>query len=232
MSNDDKYLILGASRGGTTIIASALGSHPSVAILDEEMSGALNKITGGKIPGVKLCIPNQIELDRRWHPLFKLGLMSGYLRKSMIMNRVPLSPLSIRDYDRFGNIRHICIIRHPAGVISAIMNRENRSQKVALYRWRRCLEVFKAIDQDPSYNPVFISFENLVIAPEETLRSLCSEIDLEFAEQMLSAPTRNTRYTSGSFDSTKANYEHSELIWHFLPESICELYKTLNSKAL
>jgi len=65
ISEDEKYLLLGASRGDTTILAAALGAHPDVAMLDQDMNGAFNKIIGGKIPGVKLCVPNHIELDKK-----------------------------------------------------------------------------------------------------------------------------------------------------------------------
>ena len=228
----DKYLILGASRGGTTILAAALGAHPHVAILDEDMFGSFVKIIGGKTPGVKLCVPNQIELNKRWHFFYKLWVLSGFLRKSLLMNKVPRSPLSIRDYDRYGSIRHVCILRHPAGVIPAIMNREGRSQEVAAYRWRRCVEVFKELDDNPNYSPVFVSFEKLVMQPADTLRGLCSQLGIVFDQEMLSAPSRNTRYTGTGFDSTKADYEDKQTIWESLPPPVREIYNELEQKAL
>ena len=229
---DQKYLILGASRGGTTILAAALGSHPSVAILDEEQTGALNRLTGNKIAGVKLCVPNQVELDRRWNPVFSPGLSCGFFRKSMFMSKMPKSRLSIRDYDAFGEIRHICILRHPAGVIPSIVKRERRSSKVACYRWQRCIEVFADLDRDARYDPIFISFERLVSEPERTLRRLSEALGLEFSECMLGAPSNNVRYQSQGFDAAKAEYENADQIWDQLPKELKGLYTDLCEKSL
>lgn len=225
-------MILGTSRGGTTIMAAALGAHPLITILDEDMTGAFDKVVGGKTPGVKLCVPNQIEIEKRWHPIFYIGLSNGRFRKSLLMNKVPRSKLNIHDYTQYGDIKHICILRHPAGVIPSIMNRENRSQDVALYRWKRTVEIFNELYNTPAYSPVFISFEKLIKTPEKTLRSLCENLGVNYSEEMLTAPSKNSRYTKNSFDFSKAQYQDEEAIWDIIPDSIRSLYKTIDEKTL
>lgn len=229
---DVKFMVLGASRGGTTLLAAALGAHPKVAMLDEDMSGAFDRVVGGKIAGVKLCVPNQIEFERRWNPLYAPGLLGGAMRKSLFMNRQPKSRLSIRDYDRFGPIRHIGIARHPAGVIPAIMKRENRGIAVASYRWQRCMNVFKALSGESAYKPVFVTFEDLVRQPEGTLKALCAALEIDFSAQMLEAPSRNDRYQSKGFDPVKAEYEDEEAIWTKLPAGAKVLYDEICANAV
>lgn len=225
--NKIRYMILGTSRGGTTILAAALGAHPLVAVLDEDMTGAFDRITGGKIPGIKLCVPNQIELDKRWNPIFRIGLTGGYFRKSLFMNKIPKSSLNIRDYGNFGDIKHICILRHPAGVIPSIINREHRSEKVAIYRWQRTIEVFNELNSDRTFAPVYISFEKLITNPEDTLQKLCANLGIPYSSQMLEAPSRNARYTGSNFDSRKGIYINKEEIWRKIPQDTRRLYEKL-----
>jgi hypothetical protein len=225
----EKIMVLGASRGGTTILAATLGSHSRVAMLDEDLSGAFVRITGNKIPAVKLCVPNQIEFEKRWSPLYRLGLMNGFFRKSAFMNRIPKSPRSIADYHAQGGIRPVCVLRHPAGVIPAIMKRENKKEKVAVYRWQRCLAVFKTLQQDGRYNPVFVSFEKLVTAPEPTLRALCDALGLPYEDQMLAAPQNNERYTQKTFEPAKAAYEKQDEIWSLLPPRCRDDYRMIEN---
>ena len=229
---DCKILLLGASRGGTTLLAAALGAHSRIAMLDEDMGLALNRITGGKIPAVKLCVPNQIELQRRWHWIYAPGMLTGSLRKSLFMSRVPKSRYAIRDYDRLGTVRHVCILRHPAGVIGAIQAREKRSAKVAQYRYRRHLQIFQSLLDDPAYQPVLVSFEALVRQPETILAALCRALGLEFEAIMLDAPIRNSRYPSDGFDASKADYDEAELIWQQLPAAARAQYETLSACCL
>ena len=63
INEDEKYLLLGASRGGTTLLAGAQAVHSDVAMLDQAMSAAFNSILVGRIPSVKLRVPNHTELD-------------------------------------------------------------------------------------------------------------------------------------------------------------------------
>ncbi len=227
-----KFLVLGAARGGTTILSSALGAHSQIAMLDEDMGMAFTRVTGGKIPAVKLCVPNQIELTRRWQPIFGPGMWAGRFRKSLFMSKIPKSPYSIRDYDEYGPIRHICILRHPAGVMPAVMKRENRSLAVASYRYRRCVEVFADLVADETSNPVIVSFERLVSEPEEVLRNLMDKLELPFEVQMLEAPSRNQRYTASAFDASKGVYEETDAIWSKLPDSTRSRYEQILNLAI
>jgi len=159
-------------------------------------------------------------------------MKSGFLRKSMFMNRIPKSRLCIRDYDHFGTIRHICILRHPAGVIPSIMKRERRSLAVASYRWMRCVEVFRRLNDNNAYAPIIVSFEDFIRQPEAMLKSLCAQLELVFSDQMIEAPARNARYRTKGFDPKRAEYEEYETIWQCLPEDAFDLYNSVYEKRI
>lgn len=197
-------VLLGAARGGTTLLATAVGAHPQVACLDEDLTCAHDRIVGGKIRAVKLCVPNHVELTRRWTPWATPGLWFGSTRKSLWMNRRPLSRYSIADITELGDTQHVGIVRDPRAVIAAIRRRENRSPKVAAYRVRRCVEVLEGLSELAARPPAIVAFDRLVQAPEAVLRALCDRLEIAFDPGMLDAPTVNRRYPGIGFDPERS----------------------------
>jgi hypothetical protein len=221
-------LVLGTSRGGTTLLSASLGAHPMIAMLDEDHGNAIGRITGGKIAANKLCVPNQIELTRKWHWYYTPGLSNGFFRKTLFMNKIPKGRLSIIDYDQMGDIVYIGVLRHPAGVLQSIRARENKSLKVACYRWQRCLEVFEHMENSNRYFAV-VDFEKLVAQPEETLQAICKWMSLDYDAQMLEGPQRNARYAQEgqSFAKEKAHYENADDIWSHFEKDMRARYESL-----
>ena len=204
MTSPSHLVILGAARGGTTLLATALGAHPRIACLDEDLTGAFNLIVGDKVRGVKLCVPNHVELYRRWNPMFTPGLWFGTTRKSPLMNRVPLSPKSIADLTAYGDTQCVIILRDPRAVVGAIVRRERRKMRVAAYRWRRCVEVADSLAELSGRAPIVVDFDRLVTDPEGVLRKLCERLALTYEDAVLNAPALNRRYPGTGFDTGRA----------------------------
>jgi len=203
MDSNFKLLVLGCSRSGTTLLAAALGAHPEVAMLDEDQDGAIDKITGGKIAGVKLCVPNQIDWDRKWHWLYSPGMMNGYFRKSLFMAKIPRMRETILDFiEQRSPLKIVGIIRHPDDVINSIMVRENRSRSLANYRWQQCIKAMQNIHSSdvPS---IIVEYEKFVNNPKLTCNKLCDFLGIPFDGKMLEAPSRNSRYSQTGFRNTK-----------------------------
>ena len=205
-------IVLGASRGGTTLLATALGAHPDIACLDEDLTGAFDLVVGGKIRAVKLCVPNHVELTRRWTPVLTPGLWFGTTRKSLFMNRWPKSRHALTDLSRLGDVQPVGIVRDPQAVLGAIRRRENRSLKVAAYRWTRCIEVLDGLGSLAARPPLIVSFDRLVEAPEATLTALSRALAIAFDPAMLSAPQVNRRYPNAGFDASRAATAGAEAI--------------------
>jgi hypothetical protein len=234
MAAPTHMILLGASRGGTTLLATAMGAHPQIACLDQDLNCAHHLLVGGKIRAVKLCVPNHVELERRWNPLFTPGLWFGTTRKSLLMNRQPKSRFSIRDMTRLGDTQHVGIVRDPHAVIGAIRRRENRSLKVAAYRYRRCLEVLDGLARMADRPPAIVAFDRLVQAPEATLAALCGHLDIAFDPIMLTAPAVNRRYPGDAFDAGRAGTAgHDEIdVTRLLPAATLDLYESLRARSL
>ena len=215
-------------------MAAALGAHSRIAMLDEELTGAFDRLTGGKIKGVKLCVPNQIELNRRWHAIYRIGTLNNWLRRSMLMNLVPRASLSIRDHDRFGQVRHVCMLRDPRAVVSSIIRRDGRSHRVGLYRWQRCIHIFDELRDSAREPPCFVSFDRLVTDPETTLRRVCAELEIDFEPQMLNAPSLNERYKMTSFDGSRSGKSvHGAAVdTSSIPQTVWRIYQSLLEQAV
>lgn len=233
MTAPSHLLILGASRGGTTLLATALGAHPRIACLDEDLTGAFDRIVGDKVRALKLCVPNHVELHRRWNPLYTPGLWFGATRKSLAMNRLPKSPRSIADLHALGDTQCIAILRDPRAVLGAIAKRERRSVRVAAYRWQRAIEVADGLSGLPGRPPVMIDFDRLVREPEAVLAGVCSRLELGFDDGVLAAPAFNRRYPGRAFDAGRAgaagNDDLDPTAW--VPEAALATYRRLKAQS-
>jgi hypothetical protein len=234
MTSPSHLVILGASRGGTTLLATALGAHPRIACLDEDLTGAFNRIVGDKIRGLKVCVPNHVELHRRWSPWFSPGLWFGSTRKSFAMNRIPKSRLSIADLVAYGDTQCVAVLRDPRAVIGAIGRRENRSRRVAAYRWQRSVEVAAGLSDLPGRPPVIVDFDRLVRDPENVFGNLCHEMSLEFTDTLLTAPSLNRRYPGSGFDASRAGaagYDDLD-VSPWLPDHVLSAYTRLKAQSV
>lgn len=235
MSTPTHLLILGTARGGTTLLATVLGAHPMIACLDEDLTGAFDRVVGGKIRAVKLCVPNHVELTRRWQPVFTPGLWFGAVRKTMAMNRVPRSRLSIMDLLGLGDVQCVLLLRDPRAVIGALGRRENRVPRVAAYRWRRSVEVAAAlVDRAGDRPPVIVEFDRLVREPETVLRGICDRLSLSFSPEMLKGPTLNTRYPAAGFDAVRTGTAgHDDIpVEQLVPQAVLERWRALIAESV
>jgi hypothetical protein len=149
-------------------------------------------------------VPNHVELDRRWRPVFTPGLWFGATRKSLLMNRQPKSRLSIDDLMGFGDTQCVVVLRHPSAVIGSIGRRENRSYAVAAYRWSRSVQVADALADRDGRAAVIVDFDRLVKALKEVTQGLCQALEINDTPKMLSAPSLNRRYPEADFDRKRA----------------------------
>jgi len=101
-------LVIGAPRSGTTLLATMIGRHTEVGMLNEDTRGkAFRRVLGKSITGNKLCVPNQIQMKRK--SVFALRLF----KKLGLMAESPRSEYAIEDYLQLPNLKIIAILRDP-----------------------------------------------------------------------------------------------------------------------
>jgi hypothetical protein len=227
------FAVLGFPRSGTTLVMNVLGEHPEVSMLDEEFHGAIFRLTGSKARGVKLCVPTQIQMDRVWHPLYRLAYLNGILRKSTLRRLRPMSRYSIRHLAELSRMSFVCVLRDPAANLDALERRVRLNTYVRRVMWRRFIEIMGAMDAEPDWDVVFVSFEKLVRDPEPQIRALCERIGLDYHERMLDAPRFTSRYRGQEFNAERANggdYPSAEELG--LGEDWLKTYERLLAKAI
>lgn len=232
LDSNTTMLVMGTGRGGTTIITAALGAHPDIAMLDEEYTGAVFHVTGGKIRGNKLCVPHQLEWSKHWRWWHRLYGLTGYQRKRKWYNLHPRSELSITDYIERAPLQPICILREPNAVINSVQKRARRSADIAIFRWCRYMEIVQqCLDEHARFDnlraPAILSFEGLIKQPEAVLKGLCERIGLPFHPVMLEAPQRNARYSQTGFDAQRTSQADQPCYLSQIPEASLQLYERL-----
>jgi len=178
-------LILGSPRSGTTLLASMIGSHTEVAMLIEDKYFAIRKLTSKKILGNKLCLPNQIDLNKR------ATSFSLLLKKRFGIESYPTSKYNIEDYLNLQDLKIINIVRDYNDVIySNIKRGEGREQRKierdkAVQWWSKAVEIMFELTQKHSEKVITVSYEDLVTEPEKILRKISDYIGIEFQQKML-----------------------------------------------
>jgi hypothetical protein len=196
-------VVLGSPRSGTTLLATAIGAHPAVALLSEDLDGGMFRVVGGKLPAVKLCTPNQVDLDRRWRTSYELIEWNGWLRKN-IGYRMPRSRLSLRDMAARTELKVLCVLRDPAHNLAALKRRENKRDAVCRDIVRRTYRLYRRLPGEPRIDARIVSFDRLVQAPEAQLRRMCEWLGLAFDAGMLNAPQLNPLYPEAGFRADRA----------------------------
>lgn len=239
MSNIDNIhlLILGSPRSGTTLLSAMIGCHPDVALLNEDIHGASLTIFSKKIKGVKLCVPNQIELNQTlWMKLEDLVVNVFQLLlnpvRSFLGLRVPIrrgmkSKYSIRDYQKkTERLIVLGIVRNPYDSIKSIIGRGQQTRKTAEYRWKRLIEVLYQLSTEKNTDSelLIVEFDKLVTEPVELMKKLLPLLECDFNENVLEGFKHTPQYKgSSTISANKASKGIEYALTHPLLESDEEL---------
>ena len=223
-----QLLILGAPRSGTTLLATMIGRHTEIGVLNEDRGWAMRRILGKSVVGNKRCIPNQIEMKKR--SVFHLRLFKtiGWAKEYQS------SEHCIEDYLALPRIRIIGLIRDGNDVISSVMNRSEKSFHVASYRWRRAIEIIHELKTRRPQTVLVVSFEDLVTNPESNMKRISAFLGVEYQERMLEGARYNPWYGESDFNVEKVNRAKKEQIDFHLSTrfpATCQKYQELLSQA-
>ncbi len=218
-------LVLGAPRSGTTLLAAMLGCHPEIALLNEDTHSASFRIFSKRIRGVKLCIPNQIELEHNKVMRVRDGVVRRVQeRANAIRRRIGLrtpvprnrkSDCSIRDYERLTDALHIvATLRSPHDVIGSIIGRGEQAPRTARYRWHRAVEILYqlSIERNDHTDLTLVDFDKLVTHPEGVMNAVLDRLGLKFVDEVLNGFRHTPQYRGSeaiSADKASSGLEHA-----------------------
>ncbi|SDF57868.1 Sulfotransferase family protein [Limimonas halophila] len=215
---DQRYLlIVGSPRSGTTLLTAMLGRHPALAVTNEDKTRAWHNVVGKPVVGVKLCVPNDIELDSSWRTAIRRRL-----RRIAMYNRHNLgipgprmkvkSIYSVRDFQRWPDTQILGILRDPHEAVASIRERGGHGEGEARHRWTRAVEVMHQVMQETPERVRVVDFDRLVREPESTMRGLCSWLDVAYDPAVIGGETPHYRLTGIDPDKAgnrgEARFDH------------------------
>ena len=192
-------LLLGTPRSGSTLLASMIGRHPEVAMLNEDFGWAISSLVSKRIAANKLCVPNQIS-ERR--PSRSLGA-----RLARRLGRLEArSAYSIADYLALPGIRVIAIARDPESVVKSIMRRGKRTSLEARDRWSRGTEILSEVVRHAGPLALVVTYDNLVTDPEREMKRVSRLLEIDYTAEMLEGYKFNPFYPGeAGIDSSRAS---------------------------
>jgi hypothetical protein len=197
--------LIGAPRSGTTLLATMIGRHTDVGIVNEDITGrGVSSVLGKQVTGNKLCVPNQIRLNGRPFPGQRL------LKNLGLISEAPKSQYCIRDYLALANLKVIAIVRDGDDAVASMMRRGHTGARKAARRWAEAIETIFELKQRERDRTLVVSFDDLILDPVNTLQSVCEFLDLVFQEGMLDAPRHNPYYPGAELKTEKTRAARAE----------------------
>lgn len=205
-------LILGAPRSGTTLLAAMLGNHPDVAILHEVDGPEELNVLGKKVIGNKLCVPYNIELERRRNPV--LGTVYGVRYLGWVAHELglPFHRWSIRTYQRHDpGLVVFATVRDADAAIASSLRNTRFTRGAARRWWIRALEVVYALWRESPHAVEVVHFDRLVTEPRQVAGRLLDRLGLPFDDAVMQGYRHTPQYQGNSgIDASKASGRRGE----------------------
>lgn len=196
-----KLLIIGCIRSGTTLLASMIGGHSQINMLDECYTKEIDNLIGKKYQGNKVVIPH-IKYKKRGS-YFRYALYLRVKRFITILKwfRIKIffckgSLYSIKDYIDMG-AKIVFIYRGYDDNLDSIVRRQN------LYKWHGKLILRKALKLRDKLPAHLVSLSYLTCYPEDALTKICNYLDIPFEEGMLESCGVNKNYKNNTIEKKK-----------------------------
>jgi hypothetical protein len=199
-----KLLITGCRRSGTTLLASMIGAHSKINMLNEAYGEESDFLVGKPYQGVKLAYPH-IKFNQRYGRLWRLFYhkiawfriaihkLTGYW-----IDLPHGSKYSLNDY---GNMeaKIVIIVRDREPNVLSMVKRANLSFRQASRTYDRFEYHRKRFDQ----NYIRINYSDLTHDPRKTLTFICQYLDIEFEPAMLESMGMNNSYANPILEKKK-----------------------------
>jgi hypothetical protein len=211
-------LIIGAGRGGTSLLAACLGGHPyivmrseyhSAQILrgDDEPIGSVARLLDDRLAHfTAVCNENRAQdPDAIWGNKITTEHI-GWLEEHNSLNRSRVDVVA-RFAASLAEYRKIFIIRDGRSCVDSKVRRAGIPMIRAALRWCYCVRVLDRLSDLGDLCAV-VRYEDLVRWPAEQLTQLCEALEINFHPAMLEQTNSETllpsEYRHGRFLHEKA----------------------------
>lgn len=190
-----KFIIIGAGRGGTSLITALLDYHSKLEVLSEYSS--ISHLMGRELQCddikifhqrtsvfMALCKAKARETpDKIWGNKITTEQIRS-LEEHNIKN--PDAQLDILDTffkQYFKNHKKIFILRDGRSCVNSKVKRTGQPMRTACEKWSYSVSVYKYLQACD--NSLSIRFEDLLFLPDATLQKVCQFLEISYEPDML-----------------------------------------------
>lgn len=184
-----EFLIVGAGRGGTSLLAGLLDAHPELEVGFEVDSTEHLMARGQKVPrpSVERASRFRARCDELGAdsavPRWGNKITTEQLRGLEDDERPPQDVLEHFFNDVFRDVHVVFVLRDGRSCVRSKMNRRGFDVASACDRWRYSVTVHDALVGRPKTS--ILRFEDLVCDPKTTLTPVCESLGTSWSPLML-----------------------------------------------
>lgn len=186
---NDPFLVVGAGRSGTSLLAAMLNHHPKL-----ECGMELNSVN--TLSGKTIRWWESDTAQNRVEHFFRSCKQQQKSSQLIWGNKVTTEQLAFLDplcagkseelfFNAFANSRVIYVLRDARSCVPSKMTRMGKSLVDAIASWRRSLKTLTFLQQESRSRYLLVKMEDLVSKPTEVLKTVCAFLAIDFDEQML-----------------------------------------------
>jgi hypothetical protein len=210
MSNNNfSFLIIGAGRGGTSLLAGLLDYHTQVEVAFELF--ATDYLMGQQLTNQETDIFQQ-RVTAFIHGCQQTAQASS---KPIWANKITTEQIaSLESYNQSAldslfnqylkNIKVIFILRDGRSCVNSKVQRTGQPMQTACERWLYSVKCYQFFLQRS--NSLCIKFEDLLYQPKTVLNQVCDFLNIAYQDAMLAGISNNKMlpdYQNSCFDITK-----------------------------
>jgi hypothetical protein len=196
LKNNFKLLVLGAGRGGTSLVGSLLDSHPSLTMALE--AHAYDYLVGAHPQAKNLSAKERLHLfiTRCQQSAKKAGQTWGNKitteQLDHLLGSSPDEAMRQRVYKKLLAKRKIVFItRDGRSCVQSKMERTDLDYATAVANWKKSVQWLRFLRQQTGVQLYVVRFEKLLKDPQVQLQNLCAFLGLSFNSQMLKGTASN-----------------------------------------
>ncbi|PIE70738.1 MAG: hypothetical protein CSA22_06200 [Deltaproteobacteria bacterium] len=189
------FLIVGAGRSGTSLLAGLVDAHPEMAVGFEV--GGTDGLRGKAIPEhpetlladrvnafCSMCAEASAKSDvSRWGNKITTEQIAG-LNRHNLYHQPAVDVLAYFFNERLSNIPVIYLLRDGRACVRSKLARTGQSLEQACKHWQYAVRVYRFLRNRPQVH--CMRFETLVTSPEQALRGVCDFLGVAYDPAMRS----------------------------------------------
>ena len=220
-NNKFRFMLLGAGRSGTSLLAALMDEHPEIEVGFELYGNAC--LRGQDIPDnrdtmfydrsgsfIERCMQQADGAEKSiWGNKITTEKLGG-LNKHNLYNQPPVPVLDTFFNQYLANVKVIYILRDGRACIQSKLRRTKQSLESAVTWWKYAVEIYEFLQPRPQ--TLFVRYESLVAQPANTLTEIFRFLGVEYDPQVLQgtmSPKLLETYRNPGINQTLAhNFDH------------------------